>query len=682
MTVADLNTGKIIDLIVDAAKARDFSAVHHHISELKSHMQDQGAPVDSETAFRLVESLSETSIFQSMPQQDLNNPYTLIDKIAAAADESAAPEIRAGLHDDWEKLHDLLANPGIRIENHSSEKLMSALKSTREHFGLLGQSAERFITRGEDGAHMHVHYAQALIDTGQPMAAIHTLNSLRPFDHIAENERDEIHGLLGRAHKQIYINHADPKRDASSVQATYQHHLGKAIGYYGEIYNVNYPGEKFYQGINYIALLALANRHGVPHNTGHDPKDLGEKLLGAISSKLVGTTDIWNALTIGEAYIAVGNYDKAQEYYHLAADHKEVKSFHIGSASRQIREIWQSENPNPEVRDIGLFLKEKLASMEVASFTLTAEDQKAVLGGMQLERHIDGGSQHQLRRVYNIALRAVSVARIHTSMKEPKGTGFLVEGNTINPIYGDELLLMTNAHVVWDPNLGKKMNQFQSGSLIPSNTLIQFELPTSDQEPGFFKCAEVVWQSPSGKHDVCLMRLDAQPINRGPLPISQARPAAETARGKKDGTRVTVIGHPNGGNLSMASMGNISNLKGYIVDIGGRYVNETHPEYMHYRVPTEGGNSGSPVFETQGWNLIGIHHAGFKEGGSLRRLNGADGVNIANEGVLISSIKHAIATDMANHGFLGLRKSETQKRALNGHAPDTKLNGQTPVQNG
>ena len=54
---------------------------------------------------------------------------------------------------------------------------------------------------------------------------------------------------------------------------------------------------------------------------------------------------------------------------------------------------------------------------------------------------------------------------------------------------------------------------------------------------------------------------------------------------------------------------------------------------LHYRSPTEGGSSGSPVFD-KAWNLIGLHHAGSLE---MRRLHGP-GVYPANEGIRLSAI--------------------------------------------
>jgi len=46
------------------------------------------------------------------------------------------------------------------------------------------------------------------------------------------------------------------------------------------------------------------------------------------------------------------------------------------------------------------------------------------------------------------------------------------------------------------------------------------------------------------------------------------------------------------------------------------------------------------VFDAKGWEVIGLHHKGSKDG--LPRLNGKTGSYSANEGVSIVSIKGAI----------------------------------------
>lgn len=61
---------------------------------------------------------------------------------------------------------------------------------------------------------------------------------------------------------------------------------------------------------------------------------------------------------------------------------------------------------------------------------------------------------------------------------------------------------------------------------------------------------------------------------------------------------------------------------------------------LHYRAPTEGGSTGSPVFNARLWQVIAMHHKGGKIG--MPRLNGKPGTYGANEGISIQSIIDAI----------------------------------------
>jgi V8-like Glu-specific endopeptidase len=58
---------------------------------------------------------------------------------------------------------------------------------------------------------------------------------------------------------------------------------------------------------------------------------------------------------------------------------------------------------------------------------------------------------------------------------------------------------------------------------------------------------------------------------------------------------------------------------------------------LHYRLPTEGGSSGSPVSDDE-WRLSGLHH-----GTGMPQLNQAGGTHAANEGITIDAIRGGLA---------------------------------------
>ena len=59
---------------------------------------------------------------------------------------------------------------------------------------------------------------------------------------------------------------------------------------------------------------------------------------------------------------------------------------------------------------------------------------------------------------------------------------------------------------------------------------------------------------------------------------------------------------------------------------------------VHYRTPTEGGSSGSPIF-TRSWELMAVHHYG---GDAVPKLNGNAGTYEANEGTSIHALRAAL----------------------------------------
>ena len=90
-------------------------------------------------------------------------------------------------------------------------------------------------------------------------------------------------------------------------------------------------------------------------------------------------------------------------------------------------------------------------------------------------------------------------------------------------------------------------------------------------------------------------------------------------------TRTYIIGHPGGD----------ADIK---LSVRDNQVLDGNARYLHYRTPTLGGSSGSPVFN-RGWELVAIHHAGDE---NLPRLNGHEGTYPANEGIWIGAVIAAL----------------------------------------
>jgi V8-like Glu-specific endopeptidase len=208
-------------------------------------------------------------------------------------------------------------------------------------------------------------------------------------------------------------------------------------------------------------------------------------------------------------------------------------------------------------------------------------------------------------------MRCRAVARVQTADDDGVGTSFLVAGPDLHPDL-PPLVIVTNGHVVPE-------------GLDAGQAHVAFH--GLDDDPGRqagFRVADRWWYQPSadGGLDTTLLELDGYPQDVVPTPLARALPPKPL-----DGRRAYVIGHPSG--LTQPQFSLQDNM---LLDYDNRV--------LHYRSPTEGGSSGSPVFDDE-WRLIGLHHAGSTW---MPRLNRAGGTYAANEGITIEAIRGGLAT--------------------------------------
>jgi Trypsin-like peptidase domain len=153
--------------------------------------------------------------------------------------------------------------------------------------------------------------------------------------------------------------------------------------------------------------------------------------------------------------------------------------------------------------------------------------------------------------------------------------------------------------------------------------------------------AEILWTSPVGRHDATLLQLDPPvPQDIRPLPAISELPDPGSA------AQLFIIGHPLGDELSFSFQDN------RLLDHDGPP--STGPRrsgvaLLHYRTPTEPGNSGSPVLVEERWRAVALHHAGTA---SMRQLNGKTGTYEANEGIGLASIAAALLAEKGHRLLL------------------------------
>jgi V8-like Glu-specific endopeptidase len=170
-------------------------------------------------------------------------------------------------------------------------------------------------------------------------------------------------------------------------------------------------------------------------------------------------------------------------------------------------------------------------------------------------------------------------------------------------------VMVTNAHVVSadDPK-----------AVRPDRAVVTFRALDDATQ---YRIKRVLWTSPAAELDVTVVELDGRPDDATCCPVAVDRPLLNT----DPPARTFVIGHPGGAEKVMLS-------------VRDNKVLDSDRVRLHYRTPTLGGSSGSPVFNKQ-WELIAVHHAGDER---MPHLNGKEGTYPANEGIWFDGIAGAL----------------------------------------
>lgn len=497
-------------------------------------------------------------------------------------------------------------------------KLLTELRRQRL-FDAMERLADAFIQTGTASAGVRRQYAQALLDQGHFTVAQQVLEKLvAETEGVDAKENAEARGLTGRLYKQLYVNANAPK------VARNRGWLEQAARAYFEPYRTA-PEKHGWHGINVVAVAARSLRDKVPLKVPGIPlpTTLAEEILGAVNDKDAdGRAELWDFGIAVEAALALDQSAEALAWARRYTDHPLCEAFEFASTLRQLEEVWQLPRPGDEENRrceeaILSLLRATVLERRSGSISTDPKSVRAELGelgplqtaGLQ---KVFGAERFKSLDWYRRGLaRCVAVARIGRETSKGVGTGFLVRGSSLHPSLGEELLLLTNAHVISeDPEVPIAMT--------PDEAIVTFE-GLSGAEGQTWKFGPVVYSSSIGEYDATLLRLDRPVPGVDPYPVASRLPPVS------DTQRVYVVGHPLGGGLSFSLQDNL--------------LLDWDDSRVHYRTPTEPGSSGSPVFNDQ-WELIALHHAGRSD---MRRLKGQPGTYEANEGISIQAIKAGLA---------------------------------------
>jgi lysozyme family protein len=495
----------------------------------------------------------------------------------------------------------------------AAKRLVEELRNFRE-LELMGELAEA-VSRldGKDARNRRL-YGQYLIETGKATAAIDVLQPLVKRLRPQDPEYAEAAGLLGRANKQIFFDAAD--RSSASAQLA----LKNAVAAYRKPYDLD--SANTWHGVNLLALLYNCKRLGLRVAPDLEVQTLANKVIAALEAVPAEKRDPWRLATLSEAVLALGNWEKVEETLREYLGAPDVQAFHLNSTLRQFTEIWGLESASEEGRKLVDLLRARLLKMPGGNLQLSADEVRRLRSAPPITPRleallgIEGPRNYQW---WKTGLdRAASVASVRRRLGGRVGTGFLVRAQDLGLQQTAELLLLTNFHVINENGV--------SPAIRPRDAEVVFESVDAGRVYGVNR---IVWSSGVDQCDACAVELSTPVAGITPMPVDADLPSLEAK------PRVYIIGHPGGRDLAFSFQDN------EMLDHEGPP--QGHPQIpgvcrVHYRAPTEGGSSGSPVFNDS-WEVIALHHKGGQIG--MPRLNGLPGSYAANEGIAIQSLMAA-----------------------------------------
>ena len=527
---------------------------------------------------------------------------SLLDKLRKRTDDTLG-KLR-GLGDDG----DLAA----------AKALVEELRNERE-YDRMGRLAEAVSRKDPKDPKNRRLYAQYLIETGKATATADVLRPLAQRLSKDDPEFAEATGLLGRAYKQVFFDAGD--KTSPGARAA----LKQAIATYRKPFEDN-PADNTWHGVNLVALLTRARRLGLRVAPDLDPRAVAREVVAALEATPPDKRNEWFLPTLAEASLGLGDWDAVEKNVKKYAAAADAKAFQIASTLRQFTEVWDLESTDERGRGLVATLRARLLELPGGGLEMTANDVQRLRDQpapepAQLEAVL-GTAGAQTYRWWKTGLdRALAVASIRHRLGSRVGTGFLVRAADLGLQPGEELLVMTNFHVVNEHGA--------TPGVRPEEAEVVFEAADPNRT---YPVDRILWSSPVERHDATLLRLQTPVTGVTPLPVAKSLPVlGETAR-------VYIIGHPGGQDLAFSFQDN------ELLDHEGPTAGK--PQIpgvcrVHYRAPTKGGSSGSPVFNGSLWEVIALHHKGGKIG--MPKLNGQQGEYAANEGISIHSIKEGCA---------------------------------------
>ena len=499
------------------------------------------------------------------------------------------------------------------------ENTMKGLRAKRM-IHLMVRLGDACLQTSRNSLKIRRQFAQSLIEEKLFTGAMEILDDIiedtrASTDPVSLFERREAYGLTGRLYKQLYVIADNPALPSSVV------FLKKALSAYYDIY-LSDPNTWLWHGINSVAMAARAKSDKIAIDAIDTDAIAGNILQLIANMEANEKASAFDLATAVEACVALKKPKEAMEWVNKYIQFPGADAFEFASTLRQLTEVWRLDTDKTELQQLIPVIRGALLKKEGGTITINADEIRDGIFNkeerpLQAEKVFGVESYQSYEWYMKGAQCCMLIARIGREKSKGFGTGFLMNGGDFHEKLKNELVMLTNAHVVTnDPN--------EREALRPEEALILFEVLGLEKT---YTVKELFFTSPFTEFDVTILRFTEQ--DRKEITDALKAKGVELFKIsmkelKKEVERMYIIGHPAGGTLQLSLQDNA------LLDYEGRL--------LHYRTPTVGGSSGSPVFD-DGWNLVGIHHAG---GNYIRKLNGVRGMYQANEGIRITSIVEAV----------------------------------------
>jgi DNA/RNA endonuclease G (NUC1) len=506
---------------------------------------------------------------------------------------------------------------GARIDGRTAKKVLQTLKSFT-WFDQLKNISDKLQKFAQDDIIVFLYLAQSKIELGELSNAIQMLKDiikrivLERSDMTLSTEKiieyAELHsealGLLGRAYKQYYIN-ASP---LSVVPRT--NDVDLALEFYTQGSRIP-QGDVNWHKVNIIALYTKKERVSRSNNYSISPEaeTLAKEII-AETTKEIKESEVplssWQYGNLVEANLAIGETVDAINYLKSYLTISK-EPFQVLSSMRQLIDMYMlNENSAPGDSMIPL-MKARYAELGGKS-----ESTRLDVNNIPQYEKVYGQTPYKSMRWLLKALKiSKSIVRLGPDKYNGTGTGFVFEGSWISEKYKDNKYIMTNAHVCSDDAAVR--NQFPNPDA-PEDIVATFLGKGSADLADEIKCLRVAWTSPPSELDATLIEIESFPNDLEPIDVSKRNPPVS----ENGDSRLNILGHPKGLDMRVSLQDNT-------------FV-EQDDTYVWYKTPTDGGSSGSPVFN-QDWKLVALHHAS----SSAKR---------ANEGIRIDVLLEAIRKEM------------------------------------